>query len=76
MKENQTSKEKLTMSKLIENKVVYVAVCALFVLAVCTSISVSGAIPSFGASLLPESTLICLWDIEYCGRLKASSARR
>ena len=45
------------MHRIVESKLVYVSVCTLFAVAICTSILAGGSISGFGSGLLPESTL-------------------
>jgi hypothetical protein len=44
------------MSRLLQNKMVFYTVCALFALAVGTSFLPGGSLPVFGGGLLPESS--------------------
>jgi hypothetical protein len=47
----------MTMYEICKSKLVYVCVCAMFAVAVCTSILAGGSVPGFGSGLLPESTV-------------------
>ncbi len=42
------------MSKLIESRISYVAVCLLFAIGICMSLANGGSLPTFGTSLLPQ----------------------
>ena len=55
-----TSKERNAVTKLLENTSVFVTVCALFVLALCTNVYAGGPIPAFdaGCVLLPDQPQI------------------
>ena len=47
----------MTMYEMCKSKLVYVCVCTMFAVAVCTSILAGGSVPDSGTGLLPESTL-------------------
>jgi hypothetical protein len=44
------------MSRLLQNRIVFYTVCALFALAVGASFLPGGSLPAFGGGLLPESS--------------------
>ena len=44
------------MSRLLQNRIVYYTVCALFALAVGASFLPGGSLPDFGGGVLPESS--------------------
>ena len=44
------------MSRLLQNRMVFYTVCALFALAVGTSFLPGGSLPAFGSGMLPASS--------------------
>jgi hypothetical protein len=54
--ENNLSGGQMTMYEICKSKLVYLCVCTMFAAAVCMSVLAGNSVPSFGTSLLPEST--------------------